>query len=129
VVEAPSIRKRPQTWRTRVVHSNDAVLYRDGSLRARLFSPAAVAGGRLRVLAGEAVGVKPAANPVKRIMVNAGDAPCAPGRWRWPGKARCRLLGAGRVGGRIVVGAEESSVHGEGGQQDRSMRGRSGGRA
>ena len=129
MLEAPSIRKRPQTWRTWVVHSNDAALYRGGSLRARLFSLGVVAGGRLRVPAGDAVGVKPAADPVKRILVNVGSAPCAPGCWWRPGKARCRLMGAGRVGGRIVVGAEESSVHGEGGQQDRSMKRCSGGRA
>ena len=78
---------------------------------------------------GGAVGVKPAADPVKRILVNAGSAPRAPGCWWRPGKARCRLMGAGRVGGRIVVRARESRVHGEGGQQDRSMRSRSGGRA
>jgi hypothetical protein len=129
VLEAPSIRKRPQTWRTRVVHSNEAALYRGGSLRARLSSPGAVAGGRLRVPAGGAVGVKPAADPVKRILVNVGSAPCAPGGWWRPGKARCRLMGAGRGGVRVVVRAGESSVHGEGGQQDCSNRSRSGGRA
>ena len=129
MVEAPSIRKRPQTWRTRVVHSNEAALYRGGSLRARLFSPGAVAGGRLRVPAGGAVGVKPAADPVKRILVNVGSAPCAPGCWWQPGKARCRLTGAGRGGVRVVVRARESRSHGEGGQQDRSNRSRSGGRA
>ena len=129
MVEAPSIRKRPQTWRTRVVHSNDAALFRGGSLRARLFSPGAVAGGRLRVPAGGAVGVKPAADPVKRILVNVGSAPCAPGCWWRPGKARCRLTGVGRGGVRVVVGGRESRSHGEGGQQDRSTRSCSGGRA
>jgi len=129
VVEAPSIRKRPQTWRTRVVHSKEAALYRGGSLRARLFSPGAVTGGRLRVPAGGAVGVKPAANPVKRILVNVGSAPCAPGGWWRPGEARCRLTGAGRGGVRVVVRGRESRPHGQGGQQDRSNRSRSGGRA
>ena len=129
MVEAPSIRKRPQIWRTRVVHSNAAALYRGGSLRARLFSLGAVAGGRLRGPAGGAVGVKPAADPVKRILVNVGSAPCAPGCWWRPGKARCRLTGAGGGGGRVVVRARESRAHGEGGQQDRSNRSRSGGRA
>jgi hypothetical protein len=129
VVEAPSIRKRPQTWRTWVVHSNEPALFRGGSLRARLFSLGAVAGGRLRVPAGGAVGVKPAADPVKRILVNVGSAPCAPGCWWRPGKARCRLMGAGRGGVRVVVRGRESRPHGEGGQQDRSTRSRSGGRA
>ncbi len=129
MVEAPSIRKRPQTWRTRVVHSNEPALFRGGSLRARLFSPGAESGGRLRVPAGWAVGVKPAADPVKRIMVNVGSAPCAPGCWWRPGKARCRLMGVGRDGVRVVVRAGERPVHGEGGQQDRSIRSRSGGRA
>jgi Fe2+ transport system protein FeoA len=129
VVEASSIRKRPQTWRTRVVHSNETALSCGGSLRARLFSLGVVAGGRLRVPVGGAVGVKPAADPVKRILVNAGSAPRAPGCWWRPGKARCRLMGAGRGGVRVVVRAGERPVHGEGGQQDRSNRSRSGGRA
>ena len=129
MVEAPSIRKRPQTWRTRVVYSDDAALFRGGSLRARLFSLGVVAGGRLRVPAGGAVGVKPAADPVKRILVNVGSAPRAPGCWWRPGKARCRLMGAGRGGVRVVVRGRESRPHGEGGQQDRSIRRRSGGRA
>jgi hypothetical protein len=129
VVEAPRILRRPKTWWTWVVDSNDAALFIGGSLHARLFDLGAVAGGRLRVPAGCAVGVKPAADPVKRIMVNVGSAPCAPGCWWQPGKARCRLTGAGRGGVRVVVRAEESSVHGEGGQQDRSIRSRPGGRA
>jgi hypothetical protein len=129
VVEAPRILERPETWRTWVVDSNDAALFDGGSLRARLFCPGVVAGGRLRVPAGWAVGVQPASDPVKRIMVNVGDALCAPGCWWQPGKARCRLMRAGRVGVRIVVRAGESPVHGEGGQQDRSIRRRSGGRA
>ena len=58
--------------------------------------------------AGCAVGVKPAADPVKRIMVNVGSAPCAPGCWWRPGKARCRLMGAGRGGVRVVVRGRES---------------------
>ena len=57
--------------------------------------PGVVAGGMLRVPAGCAVGVEPAADPVKRIMVNVGSAPRAPGCWWRPGKARCRLMGAG----------------------------------
>ena len=129
VVEAPRFLQRPETWRIWVVDSNDAALFNGGSLRARLFGPGVVAGGRLRVPAGWAVGVQPAANPVKRIMVNVGSAPRAPGCWWQPGKARCRLMGARRGGVRVVVRAEESSVHGEGGQQDRSIRSRSGGRA
>jgi hypothetical protein len=129
VVEAPRFLERPETWRIWVVDSNDAALFDGGSLHARLFCPGAVAGGTLRVPAGCAVGVQPAANPVKRIMVNVGSAPCAPGGW-WPsGKARCRLMGAGRGGVRVVVRRRESRLHGEGGQQDRSMRSRSGGRA
>jgi hypothetical protein len=129
VVEAPRFLQRPETWRIWVVDSNDAALFNGGSLRARLFRAGVVAGGRLRVPAGWAVGVQPAANPVKRIMVNVGSAPRPPGCWWRPGKARCRLMAARRGGVRVVVRAEESSVHGEGGQQDRSWRSRSGGRA
>jgi hypothetical protein len=129
VVEAPRFLQRPETWRIWVVDSNDAALFDGGSLRVRLFIPGVVAGGRLRVPAGGAVGVQPAANPVKRIMANVGSAPCAPGCWWRPGKARCRLMGAGRGGVRVVVRGRESRPHGEGGQQDRSVRSRSGGRA
>jgi hypothetical protein len=129
VVEAPRFLERPETWRIWVVDSNDAALFDGGSLHVRLFCPGVVAGGRLRVPAGWAVGVQPTADPVKRIMVNVGSAPCAPGCWWQPGKARCRLMGARRGGVRVVVRAEESSVHGEGGQQDRGIRSRLGGRA
>jgi hypothetical protein len=129
VVEAPRLQNRPETWRTGVVHSDDAALVYGGSLRVWLIYPGAVAGGRLRLPAGWAVGVQPAANPVERIMVNVGDAPRPLGRWWRPGKARCRPTGAGRVGVRIVVRAGESPVHGEGGQQGCGMRRRSGGRA
>jgi len=129
VVEAPRFLKRPETWRTWVVDSNDAALFDGGSLHARLFRLGVVAGGRLRVPAGCAVGVQPAANPVKRIMVNVGSALRAPGCWWQPGKARCRLMGAGRGGVRVVVRGRKRRPHGEGGQQDRSIRSRSGGRA
>ena len=125
VVEAPRFLKRPETWRTWVVDSNDAALLDGGSLHAL----GVVAGGMLRLPAGWAVGVKPTADPVKRIMVNVGSAPCAPGCWWQPGKARCRLMGAGRGGVRVVVRGRESRPHGQGGQQDRSTRSRSGGRA
>ena len=129
VVEAPRLQKRPETWRTWVVYSDDAALIYGGSLHARLTYPSLVTGGMLRVPAGEAVGVEPASDPVKRIMVNVGDAPRAPGCWWQPGKARCRLMGAGRVGVRVVVRGRESRPHGEGGQQDRGVRRCSGGRA
>ena len=129
MLEAPRFQNRPETWRTWVGHGNEAALVYGGSLHARLVYSGLVAGARLRVLAGRAVGVQPAADPVKRIMVNVGSAPCAPGRWWRPGKARCRLMGAGRGGVRVVVRAGESPVHGEGGQQDRGTRRRSGGRA
>ncbi len=129
VVEAPRLQKRPKTWRTWVVHSEDAALIYGGSLHARLTYLGVVTGGRLRVPAGGAVGVEPASDPVKRIMVNVGDAPCVPGCWWRSGKARCWLMGAGRVGVRVVVRGRESRRHGEGGQQDRSLRSRSGGRA
>jgi hypothetical protein len=128
VLEAPRLQQRPKTWRTWVVHSDDAALIYGGSLRALLVYRGVVTGGRLRVLAGWAVGVQPAADPVKRIMVNVGSAPCAPGCWWQPGKARCRPMGAGRGGVRVVVGGRESRPHGEGGQQDRSIRRCSGGR-
>ena len=129
VVEAPRFLKRPETWRTWVVDSNDAALFDGGSLHAWLFDLGVVAGGRLRVPDGWAVGVQPAANPVKRIMANVGSAPRAPGCWWQSGKARCRLTGAGRGGVRVVVRGRESRPHGEGGQQDRSIRSRLGGRA
>jgi len=129
VVEAPRFLNRPETWWTWVDRSDDAALFDGGTLHARMSDPGAVTGGMLRVPAGKAVGVEPATDPVKRIMVNVGDALCAPGCWWQPGKARCRLMRAGRVGVRIVVRAGESPVHGEGGQQDRSIRRRSGGRA
>jgi hypothetical protein len=103
VVEAPRFQKRPGTWRTWVVHSDDAALIYGGSLPVWLIYLGVVAGERLRGLAGCAVGVQPAADPVKRIMVNVGSARARPGRWWRPGKARCRLTGAGRVGVRVVV--------------------------
>ena len=111
VVEAPRFLERPETWWTWVVDSNDAALFDGGSLHARLSVPGVVAGGMLRVPAGWAVGVQPAADPVKRIMVNVGSAPRAPGCWWRPGKARCRLMGAGRGGVRVVVRAGERPVH------------------
>lgn len=43
------------------------------------------AGGRLRLPVGWVAGVKSAADPVKRIMVNVGSAPRVPARW---GQAR-----------------------------------------
>ena len=129
VVEAPRLQNRPQTWRTRVGHSDDAALIYGGTLHARLAYPGVVTGGRLRVSAGGAVGVEPASDPVKRIMVNVGDAPCSPARWWRSGKARCRLMGARCVGVRVVVRGRESRPHGEGGQQDGSNRRRSEGRA
>jgi len=128
VVEAPRFLERPETWRIWVVDSNDAALFNGGSLRVGRFCPGAVAGGRLRAPAGWAVGVQPAANPVKRIMVNVGSPSRAPGCWWRPGKARCRPMGAGCGGVRVVVRGRESRPHGEGGQQDRGMRRRSGGR-
>jgi len=129
VVEAPRFLERPETWRTWVVYSNDVALFDGGSLHARLFDPSVVAGGMLRVPAGWAVGVQPVADPVKRIMVNVGSAPRPPGCWWRPGKARCRLMGTGCGGVCVVVRGRESRPHGEGGQQDRSIRSRSGGRA
>ena len=129
VVEASRFLERPETWRIWVVDSDDAALFDGGSLHARVTDLGVVAGGMLRVPAGWAVGVEPASDPVKRIMVNVGSAPCAPGCWWQSGKARCRLMRAGRGGVRVVVRGRESRPHGEGGQQDRSMKRCSGGRA
>ena len=129
VVEAPRFLERPETWWTWVVDSNDAASFDGGSLHAWLCIPGVVAGGMLRVPAGWAVGVEPAADPVKRIMVNVGSAPRAPGCWWRPGKARCRLARVGCGGVRVVVRGRESRPHGEGGQQDSSIRRRLGGRA
>ena len=112
VSEAPRLQKRPETWRTWVVHGDDAALIYGGSLHAWIIYLGVVAGERLRVLAGGAVGVQPVADPVKRIMVNVGSAPRAPGCWWRPGKARCRLMGAGRGGVRVVVRGREGRPHG-----------------
>jgi len=46
-----------------------------------LFGAGVEAGGRLRLPVGWFAGVKSAADPVKRIMVNVGSAPCVPARW------------------------------------------------
>ena len=129
VVEAPRFLKRPETWRTWVVDSNGAALFDGGTLHARLSGLGAVTDGTLRVPGGRAVGVEPVANPVKRIMVNVGSAPDAPGCWWQPGKARCLLMRWGRDGGVVVLRGRESRPHREGRQQDRNMRSRSGGRA
>ena len=129
VVEASRFLERPETWRIWVVDSNDAALFDGGALRAWLFDLGVVTGGILRVPAGWAVGVEPASDPVKRIMVNVGSALSAPGCGWQTGKARCRLMRAGRGGVRVVVRGRESRPHGEGGQQDRGVRSRSGGRA
>ena len=129
MVEAARHYKRPETWRTWAVHSNDAALIDGGVLHAWLMNLGVVADGILRVPGGCAVAVEPVADPVKRIMVNAGSAPRAPGCWWRLGKARCPLMGVGRGGVRVVVRGRESRPHGEGGQQDRSLRRRSGGRA
>jgi hypothetical protein len=129
VVEASRFLERPETWRIWVVDSNDAALFDGGALRAWLFDLGVVTGGILRVPAGWAVGVEPASDPVKRIMVNVGSALCEPGCGGQTGKARCRLMRAGRGGVRVVVRGRESRPHGEGGQQDRGVRSRSGGRA
>jgi len=129
VLEAPRFLKRPETWRTWVVDSNGAALFDGGTLHARLSGLGAVTDGTLRVPGGRAVGVEPVANPVKRIMVNVGSAPDAPGCWWQPGKARCLLMRRGRDGGVVVLRGRESRPHREGRQQDRNMRSRSGGRA
>jgi hypothetical protein len=83
-----------------VGHSHDAALIYGGSLHARLVYPGVVTGARLRVLPGGVVGVQPAADPVKRIMVNVGSAPCAPGCWWRSGEADA---------GRCVLGVAESA--------------------
>ena len=111
VVETPRFLKRPETWRTWVVNSNDAALLDGGSLHARPSCLGMVAGGSLREPAGWAVGAKPTADPVKRIMVNVGSALCAPGCWWQTGKARCRPMRAGRGGVRVVVRAGGKAVH------------------
>jgi hypothetical protein len=116
VVETPRFLKRPEIWRTWVVNSNDAALLDGGSLHARPSCPGMVAGGSLREPAGWAVGAKPTADPVKRIMVNVGSDPRVPGCWWQLGKARCRPTGAGRGGVRVLVRGRESRPHGEGRQ-------------
>ena len=79
MVEAARHYKRPEIWRTWAVHSNDAALINGGALRAWLMNLGVVAGGMLRLPDGCAVAVEPVADPVKRIMVNVGDASRAPG--------------------------------------------------
>jgi len=49
VVEAARHYKRPETWRTGAVHSNDAALINGGALHVRLMSPGLVADGMLRL--------------------------------------------------------------------------------
>jgi hypothetical protein len=127
VVEAPRSVNRPQTWRTWAGRNNDVALFAGGSLR---IPREGWCGGR-----------RDAASA--RRMVCRGIAGCRPGqtdhgergkrpvraRLRWqPGKARCPLMRTGRGGVRVVVRGRESRPHGEGGQQDSSMRSRSGGR-
>jgi hypothetical protein len=58
--------------------SNETAFSPGGSLRAWR-EPGVVAGEMLRVLAGCVAGVKPDADPVQRITVNAGSVPGAPG--------------------------------------------------
>jgi len=128
VVEAPLLAEQPRTWRIWAVRSNDRALEDGRSLRARERA-GLVAGETLRLLPGCAAGVEPTADPVERITVNVGSAPGAPGCWWRPGKARCRLMQSGRGGVRVVVRVGESPAHGEGGQQDGSVRSRLGGRA
>jgi hypothetical protein len=127
VVEAPSSLARPETWRTWVGRSNEPALDTGGSLHA---TREGCGGGRRDTASA-------------RWMVCRGKADCRPGqtdhgergkrpmraglRWQ-PGKARCRLMRTGRGGVRVVVRGRESRPHGEGGQQDRSMRSCSGGR-
>ena len=60
-------RNDPKTWRTRVVRSDDAALIYGGSLHVWLIYLGVVAGERLRVLAGSAAGVQPAADPVNLV--------------------------------------------------------------
>ena len=129
MVEAARHYKRPETWRTWAVDSNDAALIDGGALHAWLMYLGVVADGRLRSPGGYAVAVEPVADPVKRNKVNVGSAPRAPGCWWRSGEARCPLMGVGRGGVRVVVRGRESRPHGEGGQQDRSLRRCSGGRA
>jgi hypothetical protein len=129
VVEASRFLERPETWLIWVADSNDAALFDGGALYAWMSDLGVVAGGMLRMPAGWAVGVEPASDPVKRIMVNVGSALRPPGCWWRLGKARCRPMRTGRGGVRVVVRGRESRPHGEGGQQDRSARSRSGGRA
>ena len=69
--------------------SNETVVLIGGSLRVWMSSDL-VAEERLRVLPGCAAGVKPAADPVKRITVNVGSAPSATGRWWWPVRREVR---------------------------------------
>ena len=85
MVEAARHYKRPETWRTWVVHSNDTALIDGGSLRAWLVNLGVVADGMLRMPVGCAVAVEPVADPVKRIMVNVGSALTT---WRPGGTAR-----------------------------------------
>ena len=79
--------------------------YDGGTLHARLFDLGVVADGRLRVPAGRAVGVEPAADPVKRIMVNVGSDP-------WEATSGCRTAGGGPArpdAGRRARGVAESA--------------------
>lgn len=126
VSEAPLSINRPETWRTWAECSNEVALCPGGPLRA---PRKGWCGGRRETASA-------------RRMVCRGRASCQPGqtdhgeRGKRPlragpveaGKARCLLMFWGRGGVRVVVRGRESRPHGEGGQQDRSMRSRSGGR-
>jgi len=130
VVEAARHYKRPETWRTWAVHSYDAALISGGSLRARLMHPDVVAGGRLRVPDGYGCSGRAGCRPGLTDHGERGKRPVRAGlAVASTGEARCPLMRTGRGGVRVVVGAGERPAHGEGGQQGRGVRSRSGGRA
>jgi hypothetical protein len=130
VVEAARHYKRPETWRTWAVHSNDAALIDGGSRCVWILDLGVVVVGRLRVPDGWCCSGRAGCRPG---LTDHGERGKRPVRAELAvasiGEARCLLMRSGRGGVRVVVRGRESRSHGEGGQQDRSMRSRSGGRA
>lgn len=127
MVEAPSSIDWPETWRTWAGRNDETALYAGGSLHA---PREGLRGGprETAIARGMACRGKVGCRPGQTDHGERGKRPVRAGLRCQPGKARRLLMRSGRGGVRVVVRGRESRPHGEGGQQDRSMRSRSGGR-